>query len=241
MSSIITRFTDIMQANINSVLSRAEDKNADKLLEKYLRDAVNNLERVKSETAAVIADEKAAERKLNECKDGIAKYEKYAVSAVKVGEDSDARKFLQAKADLTANLETLTKAYELAKSNSAKMRQMTDKLTDDISKAREKMTVLKAKLNMAEQQEKQAEFMQKLSGNSGMGNMDNLFDKVQKRIDKAEAMMELNTDNESEELSELEKKYSEGGNDIEKELNAIKSSDSAIDDELAKLKSELNV
>ena len=40
---ILQRFSDIMSANINSLLSGAEEKNAGKLLEKYLADARANL------------------------------------------------------------------------------------------------------------------------------------------------------------------------------------------------------
>ena len=56
---ILQRFTDIMSANINSLLTGAEEKNAGKLLEKYLNDARANLEELKSETSAIIADEMA--------------------------------------------------------------------------------------------------------------------------------------------------------------------------------------
>ena len=62
---ILQRFTDIMSANINSLLTGAEEKNAGKLLEKYLNDARANLEELKSETSAIIADEMAAARRVN--------------------------------------------------------------------------------------------------------------------------------------------------------------------------------
>ena len=61
---ILQRFSDIMSANINSLLSGAEEKNAGKLLEKYLADARANLEELKSETSAIIADEMAAARRV---------------------------------------------------------------------------------------------------------------------------------------------------------------------------------
>ena len=59
MPNIITRFADIMSANINSVLSKAEAKNADKLLENILPTPGDDLDQLKSETAAVIAEEMA--------------------------------------------------------------------------------------------------------------------------------------------------------------------------------------
>ena len=51
---ILQRFSDIMSANINSLLSGAEEKNAGKLLEKYLADARANLEELKSETSLLL-------------------------------------------------------------------------------------------------------------------------------------------------------------------------------------------
>ena len=99
---ILQRFSDIMSANINSLLSGAEEKNAGKLLEKYLADARANLEELKSETSAIIADEMAAARRVNANNEEIAKYDRYAEQAVMAGNDDDARKFLDAKSQLVS-------------------------------------------------------------------------------------------------------------------------------------------
>ena len=77
---ILQRFSDIMSANINSLLSGAEEKNAGKLLEKYLADARANLEELKSETSAIIADEMAAARRVAANNEEIAKYDRYATA-----------------------------------------------------------------------------------------------------------------------------------------------------------------
>ena len=141
---ILQRFSDIMSANINSLLSGAEEKNAGKLLEKYLADARANLEELKSETSAIIADEMAAARRVNANNEEIAKYDRYAEQAVMAGNDDDARKFLDAKSQLVSKKAELESAYELAKSNSDKMRQMTRKLMEDIASAEGKMVELRA-------------------------------------------------------------------------------------------------
>ncbi|MBQ5474171.1 MAG: PspA/IM30 family protein, partial [Lachnospiraceae bacterium] len=50
---ILTRFKDIMSANINSLLDKAEDP--EKMIDQYLRNMESDLGKVKSETAAVMA------------------------------------------------------------------------------------------------------------------------------------------------------------------------------------------
>ncbi len=63
--SIIGRFKDIMSANINALLDKAE--NPEKMVDQYLRNMNSDLAKVKAETAAVMAEEQRAKREYHEC------------------------------------------------------------------------------------------------------------------------------------------------------------------------------
>lgn len=225
---ILQRFTDIMSANINSLLTGAEEKNAGKLLEKYLNDARANLEELKSETSAIIADEMAAARRVNANSEEIAKYDRYAEQAVLAGNDEDARKFLDAKSQLTAKKADLENAYQMAKDNSDKMRQMTRKLMDDIASAEGKMVELRAKLSVAEHKEKMDDLMHKVAGRTDMTGFENMMEAVQKRIDSVDAKVALNEElADKMDIKKLEEKYSEKAAEVsatvEADLAALKA------------------
>ncbi len=225
---ILQRFTDIMSANINSLLTGAEEKNAGKLLEKYLNDARANLEELKSETSAIIADEMAAARRVNANSEEIAKYDRYAEQAVLAGNDDDARKFLDAKSQLTAKKADLENAYQLAKDNSDKMRQMTRKLMDDIASAEGKMVELRAKLSVAEHKEKMDDLMHKVAGRTDMTGFENMMEAVQKRIDSVDAKVALNEElADKMDIKKLEEKYNEKAAEVsatvEADLAALKA------------------
>ena len=55
---ILTRFKDIMSANVNALLDKAEDPA--KMIDQTLLNLRKDLTEVKKETAAVMADEKNA-------------------------------------------------------------------------------------------------------------------------------------------------------------------------------------
>lgn len=130
MAGIIKRFTDIMSANINALLDKAEDPA--KMIDQYLRDMESDLGKVKAETAAVMAEEARAKRELDECTEESAKMQEYAKRAVLSGNDNDAKQFLAAKQKLEDKQTALSKAYEAAAQNASKMRSMHDKLVKDI-------------------------------------------------------------------------------------------------------------
>ena len=228
---ILSRFVDIMSANINSLLSQAEAGNADKLLDKYLRDAKENLAQVKAETAAVIAEETGLARKLADNESECDKYENYAMAAVKKGNDDDARKFLTYKNRLETEREDLSSQYARAKDNSDKMRQLLKKLSDDINAAEDKLRDLRQKLAVAKQQEKLNKLDEKFS-QTPLSSFDNLFEAVQKRVDAADAASALNKEftKETNEVEELAKKY----NATTQEVKADQ-----VEDQLAKLKASL--
>lgn len=225
---VLTRFKDIMAANFNALLDRCE--NPEKMIDQYLRNLEQDLGKVKAETAAIMAEEKNAKRKLDECDSEMNKMTEYAKKAVAAGNDDEARQFLNKKAELTQKREVLAKNYEVAYDNSVKMRQMHDKLEADISSLKSRRDMLKAKAKVAETQKK----MNKMgSGIESAGNnlaaFDRMEEKVNKMLDEADAMSELNAQSNKDSIEELTKKYDAGSENL------------AVEDELAALKAEMGM
>lgn len=225
---VITRFKDIMAANFNALLDRCEDP--EKMIDQYLRNLEQDFAKVKAETATVMAEEKSAKRKLDECESEIAKMAEYAKKAVAAGNDNEARQFLSKKAELTQKLDVLTKNYEMACDNSAKMRQMHDKLEADISSLKSRRDMLKAKAKVAETQKKMNQMGSGLeSAGNNLAAFDRMEEKVNKMLDEADAMNELNASAKEDDIDVLTKKYD------------AKNQTSAVDDELAALKAEMGM
>ena len=225
---IIDRFKEIMAANFNAMLDKAEDP--EKMIDQYMRNLEEDLAKVKSETASVMADEKNAQRKVEACKADIDKMAEYARRAVTAGNDEEAKQFLKKKADLTDQLAVLEKDYQLACDCSTKMRQMHDKLESDISSLKTRRDTLKAKIKVAETQQK---LNQIGSGLASAGNNMAAFDRMEERVnhmlDEADAMAQLNSTEDTSNVEELTKKYD------------ADSKSAAVDDELAALKAEMGL
>ena len=225
---IITRFKDIMAANFNALLDRCEDP--EKMIDQYLRNLEQDFAKVKAETASIMAEEKSAKRKLDECESEIAKMTEYAKKAVTAGNDNEARQFLEKKAELTQKQEVLTKNYEMACDNSAKMRQMHDKLEADISDLKSRRDMLKAKVKVAETQKRMSGIGSGLeSAGSNLAAFDKMEEKVNKMLDEADAMNELNKQPAKDSAAELARKYD------------AENKKAAVDDELAALKAEMGM
>lgn len=220
---ILQRFSDIMRSNINALLDRAEDPA--KMVDQYLLDLRKDLAEVKADTAEVIANEKAAQRAVQECEENIAKYANAARNAVKAGQDEDAKVLLTKKQQFESQLAGLKQNQETATANADKMRQLYQKLTNDISDLEARRNTIHAKVATANAQKK----VNQVVGGSDRANdaMDafaRMERKADKMLDSAEAAASLN--GEAVRAEDLADKYAASG--------------SSVDDELAALKAELN-
>lgn len=229
MGTILSRFKDIMSSNINALLDKVEDPS--KMIDQYLRNLESDLGKVKSETAAVMAQEKRSKRLLDECNENIAKMQTYAEKALISGNESDARVFLDKKLELTQKLSSLESSYKMAESNSKKMKSIHDKIVEDISELNSKRQELKAKMQIAKTQEKMNSINSNIdSYGESASEFDKMEEKINERLDKANAMNELNDSNESDNIEDLMQKY-----------DSDTSSTSSTDDELAALKDKLDL
>ena len=225
---IITRFRDIMAANVNALLDKAEDP--EKMIDQYLRNLESDFAKVKAETASIMAEVKSSKRKLDECDEEIAKMGEYAKKAVAAGNDDDARQFLTKKNELTQKREVLAKDYELAQENAEKMRQMHDKLESDISEMKSKRDMLKAKVKLAQTQKKINEMGAGIeSAGNNAAAFDRMEEKVNRMLDEADAVSELNKSASGNSIDDLAGKYDTA------------STGSNVDDELAALKAEMGI
>ena len=222
--SILTRFKDIMASNINALLDKAEDP--EKMIDQCLRNLNSDLGKVKSETATIMAEEQRAKRALDECNEDITKMQAYAVKALESNNEEDARKFLEQKASLSSRLPGLQQAFDLAHSNAAHMREMHDKLVNDINELESRKDMIKGKLAVAKTQERINKMESSVtSANDSIASFKKYEDMADKALDKANAMSELNHSSQEQSIEDLTKKY---------------TTDSAVDDELAALKASLN-
>lgn len=220
---IIQRFMDIMSANINALLDKAEDPV--KMVDQYLRELDADLAKVKSETAAVMAEEMRAKREVDECVEEIAKMQTYAEKALRAGNENDARQFLTKKSVLTEKKAGLDTAYEAASLNAKKMRQMHDKLVKDIAILHSRKETIKAKMQVAKTQERINEVGSSINGAAEhLSAMDALEAKADAMLDKANAMSELNSVQSIESVDELVLKYEmDAISDVDVELEALKA------------------
>ncbi len=225
--SIFKRIGAILESNLNSIIDKAEDP--EKMIDQYLRQAVEDLDEVKNETAGVMAEEARTRRVYDEHLEEIEKFTELAKKALIAGNEGDAKVFLEKKQELEKISSTIKISYDTAKANATKMRQLHDKLVDDIGNLHARRDELKAKLAIAEAQQKVNELGSSATDmQSTMGDFSRMEDKINRMVDEVNAQTELNAV-PVDEVAALEEKYTSGG------------SASSVDDELAALKKSMGI
>lgn len=219
---ILQRFSDIVSANVNALLDKAEDPG--KMIDEYLRKATKDLAEVKQETAGVMAEESRTKRLVDDNAAQVAKYEALAKKALLAGNEDDARVFLGKKQELESTGAGLQTAYAAAHENAVKMRELHDKLVKDINTLNSRRQAVKAKMAVAKTQErvnKMGASADKLQGS--MGAFERMEEKADRMLDEANAMSELSSQ-AVDEAQALEEKYKTADTNasVEDELAALK-------------------
>ncbi len=218
---ILARFKNIMSANINALLDKAEDP--EKMVDQILRDLQEELGEVKAETAGIMADEARAKRELDEAKSEASKLQSYAEKAIVAGNDDDARLFLQKKQAKEEEVAQMQQAYQLAADNAAKMQQMYQRLTQQIDEMEAKRSSIKAKMAVAKTQQKINEMGASVKNAAGsLSEFERMEQKADQMLDRANAMASLNAQDQDASLEALMSQYDSPQTEVEDELAALK-------------------
>ena len=224
--SILSRCGEILSANINALLDKAEDP--EKMIDQYLRNATEQLGEVKKETAGVMAEEQRCQRLLDDAKADVTKYDGLARKALAVGNEGDARVFLSKKQECEQALAAAQKNYNVAAGNANKMRQMHDSLVEQIKECRTRQQNIKATMAVARTQDKVSKAKAAFDGADGaLAGFSRMEDKAQRMLDSSTARAALDA-TPKDPAADLEAKY-EGGGEV------------SVDDALARMKAEMGL
>ncbi len=219
--SIFGRMADIMKANINDLLDRAEDP------EKMIKQMVIEMEEaVNKATIAVgsaIANEKQLERQYNKQTAEANGWQQKAVQAVSAGRDDLAKAALERKNMISKNVMDLERMLGEARTTSTSLRGQLDQIKGKLDEARMRQNTLIARAQAAKAKKQIAQSFAGV-GSDAFSKFDKLEQKVEKQEAEADAFAQLAGENTS-----LEDQF--------KQLNVSSDADS----ELAALKAQLGM
>lgn len=225
LADTLARIPKILEANINALLDKCEDpaKMIDQLLIDYKRDLAD----VKRDTAAVMADVKMAEKRLEECDADIARKQKAAENALKAGNEGDARTLLAAKQSLEVTRESLLQNLSVTQKNAEMMQAGYNRLVRNIEELESRKDAAKAKISMAKAQEQINKTAAKANSNVNMDAFNKYEQKAERMLAEANATAELDAATVS--VEDITAKYTSG------------TESASVDEELAALKTKLGL
>jgi len=218
---IFSRFSDIMNANINSLLDRAEDP--EKMVRMMIQEMEETLIEVRSSAVKSIADKKELIRHAERLEAGQKEWTEKAEFAISKGREDLAKAALVARRkleDQAAALETELSVIEdsLARYN------------DDLSRLQSKLDEAKTKRKSVEVRMKTAQKRVRVRQTLHDGRIDEAltrYEILERRIDELEA------DAESYDLG------SDGARSLDEEFADLEA-ESGIQDELSQLKAKVS-
>ncbi len=214
---IFTRFRDIISANMNAMLDRAEDP--EKLIRLMIREMEDTLVELKASCAGSMAEARKAERLLEEAEKKEKQWEDRATLAVKKGRDDLAREALAEKKRYRERLIGLENDADECRALTDQYQEDIRRLEERLATAREKQRVLiqrhvhAAKKKEAEKEIRRADSMDAVRR----------FEAFEQRIVRMEAEADLVNFGRSTSLEQEFGKLTVD-EDIERELESLKSS-----------------
>ena len=133
---IFSRFSDIVNSNINALLEKAEDP--EKMVRLIIQEMEDTLVEVRSAAARAIADRKQLDRRLNEAKREGDDWARKAELAVRKGRDDLARAALSEKAQAEQRIASIEE-------QGAQVADALARLNDDMARLQEKLADAKAR------------------------------------------------------------------------------------------------
>lgn len=217
----INQFSLVMRSSITSLKEKIEDP--ERMLHQLIIDMETELDRVRQSVAEAVADEiqmrKRAERERSDADQWIDR----ATTAMKRGDETSAKAALDRKIAAKERAERLQQEHDAQKAEVEKLQAAVRDLEDKIRQAKQKKTLLTARLARAASTQKINTALERTHSQSAFAQ----FSRMEEKVDREEALSEAwdRIDGKDPDAAELERQFEKQEREeaLQTELELLKS------------------
>jgi phage shock protein A len=220
--AIFSRIADILKANINDMIDKAEDP--EKMVKQLIIEIEQDVDEATQALGQAMGSQKMAQKELADALAKSADWNDKAKLALKAGNEDLARKALECKVAVDTQIEPLQKSYDEISKSVDKMKDQVQTLKMKLDEARARQQVLIARAKMADAATSVAATINTTNIDSAFAKLDKLERKIVEKESVAEAYADINSAevDANEQFAEM-------------------AHNAAIDGELERLKAELGM
>ena len=220
--AIFERLGDLLKANVNDMLDKAEDP--EKMVKQIIIDMEAQVNEATQGLGAAMGSEKQALKQLESAKASSEDWNKKAKLALQSGNEELAKKALAQKASVDQSIVQFQAAYDTMSMQTAQLKDQVRQLKAKLEEARMKQNMLIARSKMADAQKGISTSLNSTDSTSAFSKLDKMEQKVNAKEAEAQAFSEMAGES----------------NSVTDEFAALET-ENAVDDELAKLKTEMGI
>ncbi len=218
--SFLERVKDLISANINDALDKAEDP--EKMAREYLRQLNDQVYEAKTQLAEAMADETRLQQKMLAARSEVEQWNRHAENALREGKEDLAKQALQRKLHARKLAEQYDEQFTTQDAYVDDLEDALAILEARISETQARRDLIVAKKNRMQTMQAIQSAAKRVGQASALDKFDQLEDNVDRQLAEVEAMAELNAGSLEAAFQQLE-------------------SDTAVDTELQELKRKMGL
>ncbi len=199
------QFSLVMRSNITLLRERFEDP--ERMLHQLLIDMEEDLESVRQSVAEALADEIQLRKQVDTARQDAEKWLTRAKTAIERHDDVSAEAALDQKLRAAERADGLAGEYERQQQATRKLRDAVQDLEEKIRQARQRRTLLLARITRANSARRINTALDRAQGTSPLAQ----FHRLESKVDREEALAEAydRLDGRDPDAEELERKFAQ--------------------------------
>jgi len=219
--AIFSRLSDLLKANINDLIDRAEDP--EKMVKQIIIDMEEQLQNAVQGLGSVMASERQVRKQLEEAQSQSKLWEDRAKSALKSSNEELAKQAIDTKLKADESVNQYQKMHTDISSQLSILREQVEILKKKLNEARTRQTMLVARDTVADARKEVSSAIGDLDSSGAFAKMDKMERKIAEKEAQADAAYEIS-----------------GLNAEQNDPFANMDKQKAAEDEMARLKEELS-